>query len=291
MTVIAKLRTPQRSPVRVITLPGIRATTPTKALAGLIMATFVLWAIVPSWFVSGDPLAIHPLLALHGPSAQHIFGTDEFGRDMFAQIIYGTRTSLLIGITSVALGGTAGTIVGVIAGWRAGLADAVIMRMVDVMLCFPGILLALVFQAALGPGLRNEVIAVAVASVPTYARVARGQALSLRSRPYVDAARSAGVREVTIVRRHIVPPVLAPIVALATISVGTAVVLAAALSFLGLGSQNGHPDWGRLIGGGQQYLATAWWISTFPGLMITLVVLCAGVLGDALQRRLAGRNA
>jgi peptide/nickel transport system permease protein len=155
------------------------------------------------------------------------------------------------------------------------------------MLCFPGILLALVFQAALGPGVGNELIAVAVASIPAYARLARGQALSIRSRPYLLAARSAGVREPVIIARHVVPAVLAPTVALATIGLGSAVVLAAALSFLGLGSPNGNPDWGQLIGGGRDYLATAWWIATFPGLVITLLVLSAGITGDALQRRLA----
>jgi peptide/nickel transport system permease protein len=263
-------------------------TTPAVAVASLFLLVLVACAVAPAWFVSGDPLAIDPNAVLSAPSAAHWFGTDQYGRDLLAQIVYGTRTSLLVGVTSVLLGASAGTAAGMIAGFRGGLADSAIMRIIDVMLCFPGILLALVFQAALGAGVGNEIIAVAVASVPIYARVARGQTLSLRGRPFVLAARSAGVRELTIVRRHLLTPVLAPVIALATIGIGTAVVLAAALSFLGLGPQNGHPDWGALIGSGQEYMGTAWWIVTFPGIIITLVVLAAGVCGDALRRKLAG---
>lgn len=263
-------------------------TTPAVVVAALFLLLLVTCAVAPSWFVSGNPLAINPSAVLAAPSAAHLLGTDQYGRDMLAQIIYGTRTSLLVGVTSVLLGASAGTAAGMIAGFRGGLTDNAIMRVIDVMLCFPGILLALVFQAALGAGVGNEIIAVAVASVPIYARVSRGQTLSLRGRPFVLAARSAGVRELTIIRRHLLTPVLAPVVALATIGVGTAVVLAAALSFLGLGPQNGHPDWGSLIGSGQEYMGTAWWIVTFPGIIITLVVLAAAVCGDALRRRLAG---
>jgi peptide/nickel transport system permease protein len=262
--------------------------TPAVVLAALFLLALVVCAAVPSWVAPGNPLAIHPDAVLAPPSARHIFGTDQYGRDMLAQIVYGTRTSLVVGVVSVLLGATGGTAIGVLAGARGGITDTVLMRLVDVLLCFPGILLALVFQAALGAGVGNEIIAVAVASVPVYARVARGQTLSLRTRPYVLAARGAGVRELTIARRHLLAPVMAPVVALATIGIGTAVVLAAALSFLGLGPQNGHPDWGTLIGTGEDYLGTAWWIVTFPGLFITLVVLAAGVCGDALRRRLAG---
>jgi peptide/nickel transport system permease protein len=269
-------------------VPRAGAATPAVALAALFLLVLAACALEPSWFAPGNPLAIHPEAVLAAPSARHIFGTDQYGRDILAQIAYGTRTSLLVGVTSVLLGCSAGTAIGVLAGARGGVADSVLMRLIDVMLCFPGILLALVFQAALGAGVGNEIIAVAVASVPVYARVARGQTISLRSRPYVLAARSAGVREFTIARRHLLGPVLAPVVALATIGIGTAVVLAAALSFLGLGPQNGNPDWGALIGSGQDYLGTAWWIVTFPGAVITLVVLAAGVCGDALRRRLAG---
>lgn len=288
MTILTRARSLRQAPPPVRALLTRAASTPSVFVAALFLLFLAACAVHPSWFVSGNPLAIHPAAALSPPSASHIFGTDQFGRDMLAQIIYGTRTSLMVGVLSVLLGGAAGTAVGMSAGARGGLTDAALMRVVDVMLCFPGILLALVFQAALGAGLRNEIIAVAVASVPTYARVARGQTMSLRHRPFVLAARSAGVRELAIARRHLLPPVLAPIVALATIGVGTAVVLAAALSFLGLGPQNGNPDWGSLIGSGQDYLGTAWWIVTFPGLVITLVVLAAGVAGEALRLRLAG---
>lgn len=277
------------SPARVLLTRAGSATAAVVAATTFLLVLAVC-AAEPSWFYSGNPLAIHSADVLAPPSARHIFGTDQYGRDMLAQIIYGTRTSLIVGVVSVLLGGVTGTALGVLAGARGAITDTLIMRLVDVMLCFPGILLALVFQAALGAGVGNEIIAVAVASIPVYARVARGQTISLRSRPYVLAARSAGVRELTIARRHLLSPVLAPVIALATIGVGTAVVLAAALSFLGLGPQNGNPDWGTLIGAGQDYLGTAWWIVTFPGLFITLVVLAAGVCGDALRRKLASQD-
>jgi peptide/nickel transport system permease protein len=262
----------------------------TITLAGLFLLAVLICAAWPGLLVSGDPLAIHPDSVLGAPSVHHIFGTDQFGRDVLAQIIYGARKSLLIGVAAVLISSVSGTLLGVVAGYYAGAVDAVLMRLIDVMLCFPGILLALVFQAALGAGVGNEIIAVAIASVPAYARLARGQALSIRSRPYLIAARSAGVREPIILGRHILPAVLAPTVALATIGLGTAVVLAAALSFLGLGSPNGNPDWGQLIGSGRDYLSTAWWIATFPGLVITLLVLSAGIAGDVLQRRLSAER-
>jgi peptide/nickel transport system permease protein len=259
-------------------------------LSLLLLALLLVCAIRPSLFVAGDPLAIHPDRVMQAPSWSHVFGTDEYGRDMLAQIIYGARTSLEVALAATAISSVTGTVIGALSGYWAGLADSVIMRLLDIALCFPGILLALLFQAALGPGTSNEVFAVAVAAVPAYARLARGQALSLRSRPYLVAARSAGVREPVVVVRHVLPGVLAPAVSLATIGIGSSVVLAASLSFLGLGSQNGHPDWGRLIGDGRNYLGTAWWIATFPGLVITVLVVCAATAGDRLQHRLAGRS-
>ena len=257
------------------------------AISLLVLAILVFCALFPSALVSANPLVIHPGQVMQSPSTSHIFGTDEYGRDVLAQIIYGARTSLVVAVCATLGGFVPGTLIGALSGYWAGWADSLIMRILDVMLCFPGILLALLFQAALGPGVSNEIIAVAIAALPLYARVARGQAVSLRSRTYLLAARSAGVREPVVVMRHVVPGLLAPAVSLATIALGSSVVLAASLSFLGLGSQNGHPDWGQLIGDGRNYLDTAWWIATFPGLVITLVVVAAATCGDALQRRLA----
>lgn len=257
------------------------------ALSLIVLALLVFCALWPSALVSGDPLATHADQVMLSPSTAHVFGTDEYGRDVLAQIIYGARTSLVVAVCATLGGFIPGTLIGALSGYWSGWADSLIMRILDVMLCFPGILLALLFQAALGPGVANEIIAVAIAAIPMYARVARGQAVSIRSRTYLLAARSAGVREPLVVMRHVVPGLLAPAVSLATIALGTSVVLAASLSFLGLGSQNGHPDWGQLIGDGRNYLDTAWWIATFPGLVITLVVVAAATAGDALQRRLA----
>jgi peptide/nickel transport system permease protein len=255
-------------------------------LSAAFLVLLALCALFPGLLAPSNPLVIHPTAVLKGVSARHPLGTDQYGRDMLSQLIYGTRASLVIGIVSVLAGGSVGAAIGIIAGYIGGPADAVSMRFIDVLMCFPGILLALVFEAALGPGLTNEIVAVAVASVPTYARVMRGQTLAIRSRPFVLAARTGGVRARTILRRHVLPNVLSTLVVLATIGLGISMVLGASLSFLGLGPAGGEPDWGRLVGNGEQYLGNAWWITTFPGLAITLVVVAVNVLGDGLRERL-----
>jgi peptide/nickel transport system permease protein len=255
-------------------------------LAGGYLLLLALAAIAPGWLGPTDPLAIRPAEVLKPPSLAHLMGTDQFGRDVLSQLIYGTRASIIMGLVSVALGGVIGGLVGVAAGYMGRATDVVVMRLVDILMCFPGILLALVIEAALGPGLHNEIIAVAVASIPVYARVMRGQTLAIRSRHYITAARASGVRETAILARHIFPNVLAPFVVLATLGLGISVIIGSSLDFLGLGPQGGIPDWGLLLANGQNYLDTAWWISTFPGLAITLLVIAANVLGDWLRDRL-----
>jgi peptide/nickel transport system permease protein len=263
----------------------------TRALAFLVLGTVAAWALAPSLFAS-SPAAIDPNAVLAGPSLHHLLGTDQLGRDVLGEIIYGTRQSLAIGVISVAAGGTVGTVFGIAGGYIGGAADMAALRTVDVLMCFPGILLALIFEAAMGPSLTSEMVAVSVASVPTFARLARGQALALRTRPFIGAARISGVREPVIVARHVLPNLLAPLISMATIGLGAAIVLGAALSFLGLGPQGGLPDWGSLLGSGENFLSTAWWVATFPGLAITLVVIATSVLGDWLQDRLdPGRRA
>jgi peptide/nickel transport system permease protein len=256
-------------------------------LAVAFWALVVVCALWPSLFAPEDPLTIHYDRVLQAPSFAHLLGTDHYGRDMLGQIVHGTGVSIMVGVVSTVAAVVAGTLVGVVAGYLGGWVDATIMRVIDVLLCFPGILLALVFQAALGPGRVNVMIAVAVAAAPMYARLVRGTTLTQRGRTYVIAARSAGVPEPVVVGRHVLPFLVGPIVSVATIALGTAVVLAASLSFLGLGSDDGVADWGLLIGGGQAYLGSAWWIVTFPGIAIILVVVTAGIIGDALQHRLA----
>ena len=247
-------------------------------------------AIAPYLFAPAGPLTIHYDSVLLAPSFEHPFGTDQFGRDMLGQMIHGTAVSVLVGLVSTLAAALAGTLVGVIAGYLGGIVDAAIMRLIDVLLCFPGILLALVFQAALGPGRVNIVIAVAIAGAPMYARLVRGTVLTQRSRTFVLASRSAGVPEPIVVARHILPFLVGPVLSVATIGLGTAIVLAASLSFLGLGTDDGIADWGLLIGRGQAFLGSAWWIVTFPGIIIILVVMSAGVIGDSFGKRFSEGN-
>jgi peptide/nickel transport system permease protein len=256
-------------------------------LAAAFLLAVAACALVPNLIAPGSVLDIRPDLVMTGPSASHLLGADQYGRDILALLVHGARDSVVVGVVSVLAGAAIGTLIGVSAGFAGGWVDTLIMRLTDVLLCFPAMLLALVFQAALGAGLGNQIIAIAVGFVPEFIRLARGQAVSLRERNYVLAARSAGVREPVILIRHIVPHVLAPVVVVVTIGLGTAMALAASLSFLGLGRAGGVPDWGRLLGDGQNYLATAWWITTAPGLAISLVVISANVLGDNLRDRLA----
>ncbi|WP_166980044.1 ABC transporter permease [Paramicrobacterium fandaimingii] len=255
-------------------------------LAIAVLGIAVAWALFPSLFSPGSPLELRPEQALDGPSAENPLGTDQFGRSLLAQIIYGSRSALMIGILSVVGAFVLGGLIGLLAGFLGGAVDTILMRIIDVLLCFPGILLALVIAAALGPTLQNLIIAIAIGQTPDFARVMRGQVLSIRSRLFIEAVTASGVKPARIVFRHILPNALAPVTVIAALGVGSAIVSGATLSFLGLGPQGGVPDWGRLLSVGQDYLATAWWISTFPGLVITVVVIAVNILGDALRDKM-----
>ncbi|GAB2525544.1 ABC transporter permease [Paramicrobacterium agarici] len=251
-----------------------------------MLGVAIAWALFPSFFSPGSPLELRPEQALDGPSTENPLGTDQFGRSLLAQIIYGSRSALMIGILSVVGAFVLGGLIGLLAGFLGGVVDTILMRIIDVLLCFPGILLALVIAAALGPTLQNLIIAIAIGQTPDFARVMRGQVLAIRSRLFIEAVTASGVRSSRIVFRHILPNALAPVTVIAALGVGSAIVSGATLSFLGLGPQGGVPDWGRLLSVGQDYLATAWWISTFPGLVITMVVIAVNILGDALRDKM-----
>lgn len=257
-----------------------------RVLAVAVLATVVLMAAFPGLFVGYDPLALHPERVLQAPGEDTLLGTDQYGRSLVGLLVYGARDSVLIGLVSVVVGLTVGGAIGLLAGFGGGIVDMVLMRIVDVLLCFPGILLALLVSAALGASLRNVIIAVAVGQVPEYARVMRGQVLAVRSRLFVQAAAAAGVRPRRIVFRHVLPNAMAPVIVVATLGVGHAIVSGATLSFLGVGPQGGIPDWGRLLASGGSYMATAWWISTFPGLIVTVVVVAVNIFGDWLRDRM-----
>jgi peptide/nickel transport system permease protein len=248
-----------------------------------IMLALVVMALIAPALAPYDPVLIDPRSALQSPNRQHLFGTDQLGRDIFSRVLSGTYISLTIGLISVSIASLLGVTIGLISGYYGGWIDSLLMRIIDVMLAFPGILLALAVISMLGPSLTNLMIAVGVSSVPTYARLTRGSVLSAREEVYVEAARATGTPNSRILVQHILPNVVAPIIVTATLGVGAAILWAAALSFIGLGSQPPTPEWGRMISEGRQYMRTQWWISTFPGLAIMITVLAMNILGDGLR--------
>jgi peptide/nickel transport system permease protein len=250
---------------------------------GLSVLTF--WAVIAVFAEQVAPY--DPFKTVSGarqpPSFEFWFGTDRLGRDVLSRVLYGARISLLLGLISVAMGSIAGSVLGLVSGYYRGWLDTLIMRVTDAMLAFPGILLALVVIAALGPSIQNVMIAVGVATVPRYARLIRGMVLSLREQPYIDAARLLGVRDIKIMFRHILPNTMAPLLVLSTLQVGNAISVGAGLSFLGMGAQPPTAEWGLMAAVGRTVLGKAWWISTFPGFAILTVVMACNLLGDSLR--------
>ncbi|WP_416294208.1 ABC transporter permease [Paenibacillus illinoisensis] len=258
--------------------------------AALLVVLFtVTCAIVPGWIAPYDPTQMMTDAILQAPSAAHWFGTDYFGRDVFSVVVHGSRDSLLIGFASVLVGGLVGSALGIISGYVGGMVDTAIMRTVDILMAVPGVLLALSVAAALGPGLLNIALAVAVASIPGYARVMRGQVMSVKSLPFITATRSLGGSNGRIFWRHVLPHSLSPLLVMATLGVGTSILTGSGLSFLGLGVLKEIPDWGALLSQGRGYLTVAWWICTFPGLAITMFVLAVNLIGDDIRDRLDPR--
>jgi len=254
------------------------------AVAGLvILGVLALLAIGAPWLSPSDPIKTAPRTALQAPGSGYLLGSDQFGRDVASRVLHGARISLVVGLISVSIAVVIGAPIGLVSGFYGGRLDAVLMRMIDVLLAFPGILLALAIVSVLTPGLGNVMIAVGLAAVPTYARLVRASVLSAREQVYVEAARAIGGRDRTILTRYILPNVVAPLIVTGTLGLGTAILSAAALSFLGLGSQPPTAEWGRMLAEGRDYLREAWWISTFPGLGIMLTVLAMNLLGDGLR--------
>jgi peptide/nickel transport system permease protein len=258
-------------------------------LGATILTILLLVAIFAPLVAPYDPLDQNPTAALKPPSGTYYFGTDDTGRDIFSRVVYGTRISLRIGLLSVGIGGLVGIALGVIAGYRRGLVDDAIMRLMDLMLAFPALLLALAVIAILGPGLFNAMIAIGIANIPIYTRVARGTTLSLRERDFVLGARTIGCRDSRIMARYILPNVLPPLIVLATLGIAGAILTAAGLSYIGLGAKPPSPEWGAMLTRGRNFLQQAWWYSTFPGLAIMITVLGINMLGDALRDALDPR--
>lgn len=261
-----------------------------SALAGAVLTGLFLGAaLMASWVAPYDPVAPATDSILQPPSTTHPFGTDELGRDVLSRVLYGSRISLEVGVVAVSIAVVAGTLLGLIAGFSGGAWDALIMRGTDVLLAFPGILLAIAIVATLGPSLINVMIAVGIGAVPVYARTVRGSTLSVRQMEYVEAARAAGATTARLLGRHVLRNIAAPILVLATLGVGINILIAAGLSYVGLGAQPPTPEWGAMLSGARQYLRDAWWTAVFPGVAITVSVVGVNLLGDGLRDALDPR--
>lgn len=283
---LARRQWPQRLRLRAV--HGIWRQ-PAVVVAVVIIVGWLGVALTASWIAPHDPIAQSPDMYA-APSSAHPFGTDELGRDVLSRVLHGARLSLplafVIVIGSLAVGG----LLGLVAGYLGRVADEVIMRVTDLFFAFPQIILAMAVSAAFGPSTRNAVLALILVSWPTYTRVIRSAVLSIRGSDYLAASRMLGVGPVKALRRDVVPNSVGPAVVLATLELGNAVLMLAALSFLGLGPRPPAPEWGAMIAGGSRDLSM-WWVSVFPGLAILTVVLAFNVLGDALRDRLDPRHA
>ena len=256
-----------------------------------VLVLLLLAALTAPLLAPQSPLTQNLYQRLLPPSTEHLFVTDEFGRDIFSRLLFGARISLRIGLVAIAVALTAGTLLGLLAGYRGGWVDTLVMRAMDILLAFPSILLAIAIVAVIGPGIDNVMVAISIVMVPQYARLVRASVLTVREAAYVEAARALGAGHLRIVFASVLPNCMAPLVVQSTLSLGTAILDAAGLSFLGLGAQPPTPEWGAMLSGGRELLLTAPWVMTFPGLAILLVVLALNLFGDGLRDALDPRRA
>jgi len=260
------------------------------AFAMMVIVIFVVVGVLAPVLAPQDPNAQDLVARLQPPlSPGHVLGTDVLGRDVLSRLIYGTRVSLVVGFTAVALAGVLGVVVGLVSGYFGGWVDSVFMRVVDAWLAFPFLLMAIAIVAILGPGLKNIVIALAITGWVVYARLVRGETLSLREREFVLSARGLGASRPAIMVQHILPNILAPILVVATLELGVVIVTEASLSFLGLGADASQSSWGQTLADGRAYITQAWWLVTLPGPAIFVVVLAVNVLGDGIRDALDPR--
>ncbi|MFC4736397.1 ABC transporter permease [Bacillus daqingensis] len=250
---------------------------------GILIVFFIITAFVGPMLTSLDPNMPNVQARLQGPSSEHWFGTDHHGRDIFTRIIHGMSITLYIGFLSVAIGMVFGVALGIVSGYYGKAIDAIIMRTMDVLLAFPGILLALGIVAVLGPSINNVIIAISIFAVPVFARIVRGSTLAVRQLEYVDAVRALGASDFRIIFRHILPNIMSPIIVQATLFIATAVLTASGLSFLGLGAQPPTPEWGAMLSAGRNYMWEHPHIALFPGIAIVLVVLAFNLFGDGVR--------
>jgi peptide/nickel transport system permease protein len=257
-------------------------------IAFAVLGLFILTAALAPLLAPADPMAgslenrLAPPAWVEGGSLQHILGADDLGRDILSRLIYGAQVSLAVSALAILGAGVAGTAIGMFAGYFGGWTDRIIMRIVDLALSFPIIMLALLFAALFGPSLVNIIIVLVMVLWSPYARMARGETLRVKKLDYVDLARTAGASHPAIIWRHILPNISGALIVLATLQVGTVIVLEASLSFLGVGVPPPTPSWGSMVADGRNFIASAWWVSLIPGLAVLVVVLTANMLGDAL---------
>lgn len=250
--------------------------------AGIVVALLVVALLAPI-LAPRNPIEQDLYNRLRSPDLSFPLGTDDFGRDILSRIIYGSRISLRIGLISISIALLAGSTIGLAAGYRGGIIDSLVMRFMDILLAFPSILLAIAIVAVIGPGIENVMIAVSIVLVPQFARLVRASALSIRELPYIEATRALGSGEFRLMFRGVLPNCLAPLIVQATLSLGTAMLDAAGLSFLGLGAQPPTPEWGSMLSNGRELLLKAPWVMAFPGMAIFVVVLGLNFLGDGLR--------
>ncbi len=263
---------------------------PRIAIGGGLILLLVVGAVLAPWIAPYNPITVDTSQALLPPSSAHLLGTDDLGRDIFSRVLWGARISLSVGVISVSIGFLAGVTIGLVAGYAGGTVDLLAMSGIDALLAFPGLVLAIAITAALGPEIQNAMIAIGIVAIPAYARLTRGQVLSIREREYVTAARALGASPLRISIRHIFPNIVNPLIVQATLSTAFAILTEAALSFLGLGAQPPTPSWGQDIAYSQRYLANLiWWMSAGPGIAIFLAVFSFNFLGDALRDALDPR--
>jgi peptide/nickel transport system permease protein len=268
---------------------GARAFRPAVWLSALFLLLLLAWAVVPDAFTSESPFDTDIEAAIQAPSLQHWFGTDASGRDIYTRVVFGARSSLLIGVGATALALVAAILFGFAAGLGGPFTDGAVSRFLEVVLSLPGLLLALIFIAMLGPGVATEIVAVAIGSAAGYAWMVRGQVIAVRNSGYVHAATALGHSRSRIIVRHVFPNAMRPLVVLATMGVGQSIVWASSLSFLGLGVAPPAPEWGAMLDAGRDFVSTAWWLELFPGLAIVGCTLAVTVLGRHLQQRIEGR--
>ncbi len=254
------------------------------SLAGtfIIVGLFLLALLAPL-LAPHNPYATDPLNKLLPPSARHLMGTDGLGRDVLSRVLYGTRISLWIAFLILLVAGTAGTVVGIVSAYLGGFWDNILMRITDVFMAFPQLILAMAVAAALGPSLTNVVLAISFGAWTVFARLARSRAIAVREEDFVEAARACGAGHLRIVFKHILPLALSPVIVQGTLSMGGIILTAAGLGFLGFGAQPPSPEWGLTVSDGRNFMPHAWWVSTFPGLAIMVTVLGFNLLGDGIR--------